>query len=161
MLQVPQLRRLLRPRTAEGTAVLTVLTVLAVAMIAMAFAPVDDRPLVGGLLIGAAALAIAALLLALRLRRAAAHASWPPLPPAAAEPPGPWFTADSLADYPAEELAALVATLDEPPSPHQLEAAWVSATHGRDVVWLEHHFGLPGPIARTLVAAARRRIPAG
>lgn len=67
---------------------LTVLLVLAAAMIAMALAPVADRPLVGGLLIGAAALATALLLLTLRLRRAAAHASWPPLPSAAAEPPG-------------------------------------------------------------------------
>jgi hypothetical protein len=127
-------------------------------MIAMAFAPIDDRSLVGGLLIGAAVLTMALLLLILRLRRASAHAA--PPPPAQAQTqaaPASWFTADTLTGYPAQELAALLPSIDDPPGPHELEAAWICATHGHDVTWLEHHFGLPGPIARTLVAAAQRR----
>ncbi|TQF02723.1 hypothetical protein E6W39_11205 [Kitasatospora acidiphila] len=74
-----------RPRTAKGTAVMTVLVVLPAAVIAMVFAPVHDRPLVDGPLIGAAVLAAVAvaLLLALRLRRAAADRAPgpPPSPP--------------------------------------------------------------------------------
>ncbi|MCC9308429.1 hypothetical protein LN042_15255 [Kitasatospora sp. RB6PN24] len=161
MSQVPQLRRLLRPRTAEGAALMTVLIVLVAAVIAMAAAPVDDRALVGGVLLGAAALVAAAVLVTLRLRRTVVGAPRPPARPPAEEPGGPWFTGDTLAEYPAQELAALLTVLDDPPSPHQLEAAWICATRGHDVAWLEHHFGLPGPVARTLVAAARHRIPAG
>ncbi|MDH6108443.1 hypothetical protein P3T36_003913 [Kitasatospora sp. MAP12-15] len=146
------LRALPRLRTREGSAVLTVLTVSVLEIVVLSAVPMQERPAIGGALIGAtAAVLVVAGVVWRRLqspRRTAA--------PADQTTDGPWFTARTLEDFPTEAVHPLVL---EPhaPSLNALYTAWVFVRQGYDSRWIARHLDLPTDVVLLLVESARRQ----
>ncbi|MFE5868878.1 hypothetical protein ACFQ6V_09510 [Streptomyces roseifaciens] len=142
------------PRAGEGAAALAVVLVAALGFAALGLVPGRDRPLIGGVLLGAAAalVAIAALLVHVRHRAAVPHAS--PLPPGDVD--GSWFTPETLEGFPMEVVRPLLAAQDAP-SLNCAYVAWICATHGCDAAWIVHNLRLSEEVAHVLVDAAARR----
>ncbi|GAA2261533.1 MULTISPECIES: hypothetical protein [Kitasatospora] len=140
-----------RPRTGEGMSLLGILLLLLLEIITLCIAPVEDRPLVGGTLIGAAAAAFVTTAAVLHHSRRTVREARRPLPEVT---DGDWFSRQDLEGFPMEAVRPLLRAPDAP-SLNRLYVAWLFATQGHDVPWLIHHLDLPAEAADVLVNAAR------
>ncbi|MCC9307758.1 hypothetical protein LN042_11740 [Kitasatospora sp. RB6PN24] len=140
-------RTRLHPQTGEGKALLGILLLLVLEMVALAVAPVRDRPLVAGILLGAGMAGLLLLAATLHSHRRARRR-----PPA--NTPGDWYSADALEGFPMEAVRPQLLGQDAPSLNH-LYTAWIMATHGHSAQWISHHLDLPPATARLLVDAAQ------
>ncbi|MER7767473.1 hypothetical protein [Kitasatospora sp. NPDC096140] len=141
----------LRPRPGEAAALLTVLGLLVLEEIALGMAEEDERPVIGGILIGASGtglLVVGAVLLTrwLDARRPL------PLPPAG--PDGPEYSARALEGFPMEAVRPLLLA-ENAPRLDRLYSAWMLARSGRPAPWIARRLDIPLDAAHLLVDAAR------
>ncbi|MFJ8622936.1 hypothetical protein ACIRD3_08810 [Kitasatospora sp. NPDC093550] len=141
----------LHPRPGEAAVLLTVLGLLILEEIALGLAEDDDRPVIGGILIGASGaglLVVGAVLLSrwLDARRPL------PLPPMG--PNGREYSARALEGFPMEAVRPLLLAEDAPQL-GQLYSAWMLAKSGRPATWIARRLDIPLDAAHLLVNAAR------
>ncbi|MFE7590623.1 hypothetical protein ACFU6K_14585 [Kitasatospora sp. NPDC057512] len=139
------------PRPAEAAVLLTVLGLLVLEEIALGMAEEDDRPVIGGILIGASGtglLVVGAVLLSrwIDLRRPL------PLPPPG--PNGREYSARALEGFPMEAVRPLLLAENAPQLGH-LYSAWMLARAGRPAPWIARRLAIPPDAAHLLVDAAR------
>ncbi|MEU9040964.1 MULTISPECIES: hypothetical protein [unclassified Kitasatospora] len=141
----------LHPRPGETAALLAVLGLLILEEIALGMAEEDDRPVIGGILIGASGaglLVVGAVLFSrwLDARRPL------PLPPVG--PNGREYSARALEGFPMEAIRPLLLAEDAPQL-GQLYSAWMLAKAGRPAPWIARRLGIPLDAVHLLVDAAR------
>ncbi|WP_051711566.1 hypothetical protein [Streptomyces sp. NRRL S-350] len=139
------------PRPGEAAALLAVLGLLVLEEIALGMAEEKDRPVIGGILIGASGtglLVVGAVLFSrwLDARRPL------PLPPAG--PDGREYSARALEGFPMEAVRPLLLA-GNAPQLGQLYSAWMLARAGRAAPWIARRLAIPLDAARLLVDAAR------
>jgi hypothetical protein len=141
----------LHPRPGETAVLLTVLGLLILEEIALGLAEDDDRPVIGGILIGASGaglLVVGAVLLSrwLDARRPL------PLPPMG--PNGREYSARALEGFPMEAVRPLLLA-EGAPQLGQLYSAWMLAKSGRPAAWIARRLDIPLDAAHLLVDTAR------
>ncbi|MFJ8477975.1 hypothetical protein [Kitasatospora sp. NPDC094011] len=141
----------LLPRPRETAVLVTVLGLLVLEEIALNLAEEEDRPVIGGLLIGAACsglLVVGAVLFSrwLDARRPL------PLPPPG--PNGREYSARALEGFPMETVRPLLLA-EHAPQLGQLYSAWMLARTGRPAPWIARRLDLPVDTVHLLVDAAR------
>ncbi|MEV7770659.1 hypothetical protein [Kitasatospora sp. NPDC086791] len=141
----------LHPRPGEAAVLLTVLGLLVLEEIALGLAEEDERPVIGGILIGASGtglLVVGAVLLTrwLDARRPL------PLPPLG--PNGREYSARALEGFPMEAVRPLLLA-ENAPQLGQLYSAWVLARTGRPAAWIARRLDIPLDAAHLLVGTAR------
>lgn len=139
------------PRPGEVAALATVLGLLVLEEIALGMAEEEDRPVIGGILIGASCsglLVVGAVLFSrwLEARRPL------PLPPLG--PNGREYSARALQGFPMEAVRPLLLA-EHAPQLGQLYSAWMLARAGRTAPWIARRLGIPLAAAHLLVDAAR------
>ncbi|WP_030260227.1 MULTISPECIES: hypothetical protein [Streptomyces] len=145
----------LYPRPGEAAVLLTVLGLLVLEEIALGMAEREDRPVIGGILIGASGtglLVVGAVLLSrwLDTRRPL------PLPPDG--PNGREYSARALEGFPMEAVRPLLLA-ENAPQLGQLYSAWMLARAGRPAPWIARRLDIPLDAAHLLVDAARALKP--
>ncbi|MEU4581287.1 hypothetical protein AB0F92_04205 [Kitasatospora aureofaciens] len=141
----------LLPRPGRTAVLLTALGLLVLEEVALGLAEEEDRPVIGGALIGVSCsglLVVGAVLFSrwLDARR--------PLP---LPPPGPHgreYSARALEGFPMEAVRPLLLT-EHAPQLGQLYSAWMLARAGRPAAWIARRLGLPLEAVQLLVDAAR------
>ncbi|MGW3043645.1 hypothetical protein ACWC9T_27175 [Kitasatospora sp. NPDC001159] len=138
----------LHPQTGEGKVLLGILLLMLLELVVLTTTPVHERSMIGGVLLGAGTAAFILALAVLHHR----HRARRRLPEIAKTD---WFSADTVAGFPMEELRPLLLGPNAP-NLNRLYTAWIMATHGHDAAWISHHLDLPPATAHLLVDAARR-----
>ncbi|MFG2847877.1 hypothetical protein ACGF12_32615 [Kitasatospora sp. NPDC048296] len=139
------------PRPREAAVLLAVLGLLVLEEIALGMAEEEDRPLIGGILIGASCsglLVVGAVLFSrwLEARRPL------PLPPLG--PNGREYSARALEGFPMEAVRPLLLA-EHAPQLGQLYSAWMLARAGRPAPWIARRLDIPLDAAQLLTDAAR------
>lgn len=141
----------LLPPPREAAVLAAVLGLLVLEEIALGLAEEEDRPVIGGILIGASCsglLVVGAVLFSrwLDARRPL------PLPPPG--PNGREYSARALEGFPMEAVRPLLLT-EHAPQLGQLYSAWMLARTGRTASWIARRLDLPVEAVQLLVDAAR------
>lgn len=137
---------------AEVIVMVAVLVVAGAELLLLVLATPRQRPVISGVLLGSAAAVLVVFGEAwhvLRRRGRRGRRSRRPRPSDEA-----WFSAETLEGFPADGIRRWLEGPDAP-DPNRFYAAWVLATHGRDVRWIVRHLDLPEEAVRLLVEAAR------
>ncbi|MFI9361981.1 hypothetical protein ACIG5E_13100 [Kitasatospora sp. NPDC053057] len=141
------------PRPRQAAVLLAVLGLLVLEEVALGLAEEEDRPVIGGALIGVSCsglLVVGAVLFSrwLDARRPL------PLPPPG--PNGREYSARALEGFPMEAVRPLLLT-EHAPQLGQLYSAWMLARSGRPAPWIARRLDLPLDAVQLLVDAARGR----
>ncbi|MEU4117894.1 hypothetical protein AB0F71_25815 [Kitasatospora sp. NPDC028055] len=141
----------LLPDPREAAVLAAVLGLLVLEEIALGLAEEEDRPVIGGILIGASCsglLVVGAVLFSrwLEARRPL------PLPPPG--PNGREYSARALEGFPMEAVRPLLLA-EHAPQLGQLYSAWMLARAGRTAPWIARRLALPVEAVQLLVDAAR------
>ncbi|MFH9349973.1 hypothetical protein [Kitasatospora sp. NPDC017646] len=141
----------LLPRPRHAAVLLAALGLLVLGEVALGLAEEEDRPVIGGALIGVSCsglLVVAAVLFSrwLDARRPL------PLPPQG--PNGREYSARALEGFPMEAVRPLLLA-EHAPQLGQLYSAWMLARTGRPAPWIARRLDLPLDAVHLLVDAAR------
>ncbi|MGW3042324.1 hypothetical protein ACWC9T_20340 [Kitasatospora sp. NPDC001159] len=139
------------PRPRDAAVLLTVLGLLVLEEVALGMAEEEDRPVIGGVLIGVSCsglLLVGAVLFSrwLDTRRPL------PLPPLG--PNGREYSARALEGFPMEAVRPLLLA-EHAPQLGQLYSAWMLAKAGRPAAWIARRLDIPLDAVRLLADAAR------
>ncbi|MGV4925989.1 hypothetical protein K2224_17510 [Streptomyces sp. BHT-5-2] len=139
---------------AEVMAMVAVLVVVGAELLVLVLATPGQRPVISGVLLGSAAAVLVVFGEVWHvLRRRHRRGGHPRGPGREGET---WFSAEALEGFPADDIRQWLVGPDAI-DPNRFHAAWVLATHGRDVRWIVQHLDLPEEAVRLLVGAARQR----
>ncbi|MER6303654.1 hypothetical protein ABT247_29430 [Kitasatospora sp. NPDC001539] len=141
----------LLPRPREAAVLLSVLGLLVLEEVTLGLAKEDERPVIGGILVGASCsglLLVGAVLLSrwLDARRPL------PLPPLG--PNGREYSARALEGFPMEAVRPLLLA-EQAPQLGQLYSAWTLVRAGRPAPWIARRLDIPLDTVRLLVDATR------
>ncbi|PJN36864.1 hypothetical protein CG747_31990 [Streptomyces sp. CB02959] len=139
---------------AEVMAMVAVLVVAGAELLVLVLAAPGQRPVISGVLLGSAAAVLVVFGEVWHVLRRRDRRGRPPRQPRPSDEA--WFSAEALEGFPVDGIRRWLVGRDAP-DPNRFYAAWVLATHGRDVQWIVRHLDLPEDAVRLLVGAARER----
>ncbi|MFF2809678.1 hypothetical protein ACFVT2_21400 [Streptomyces sp. NPDC058000] len=137
---------------AEVMAMVAVLVVAGAELLVLVLATPGQRPVISGVLLGSAAAVLVVFGEVWHVLRRRDRRRRPTRGPGRSGEA--WFSAEALEGFPAGGVRPWLVGPDAP-DPNRFYAAWVLATHGRDVRWIVQHLDLPEEAVRLLVEAAR------